>query len=68
MNGCAGRLWQTAAAPRDQVRTDRAVGCHIRLDYWRGLAGDPGGPAALVFGGDQSYVRGMWPSIQWRDL
>ena len=38
------------------------------LDYWRGLVGDPIGPAALVFGGDQSYVRRDVAFHSWRDL
>lgn len=38
------------------------------LDYWRGLAGDPAGPGALVFGGDQSYLRRDVAFHSWRDL
>jgi hypothetical protein len=38
------------------------------LDYWRGLANNPTGPAALVYGGDQSYDRRDVAFHSWRDL
>jgi len=46
------------------VASDSAAG----LDYWRGLAGDPAGPAALVYGGDQSYIRRDVAFHSWRHL
>ncbi len=38
------------------------------LDYWRTLAGDSAGPAALIYGGDQSYVRHDVAFHSWRDM
>jgi predicted AAA+ superfamily ATPase len=46
------------------VASDSAAG----LDYWRALAGDPAGPAALVYGGDPSYIRRDVAFHSWRDL
>ena len=38
------------------------------LRYWRGLAGDPAAPAALVYGGDRSYRREGFTVYRWSDL
>ncbi len=38
------------------------------LDYWRNLAGDADVPAALVYGGDNSYMRSGIACHSWRDL
>ena len=36
------------------------------LAYWRGLAGQPEGPAALAYGGDASYLRQGVAVRSWR--
>ncbi len=38
------------------------------LHYWRGLVGDPGAPAALVYGGDRSFRREGVTVYRWSDL
>ena len=37
------------------------------IDYWRQLAGEPDGPAALVYGGDASYKRRGISVLAWSD-
>ena len=36
------------------------------LDYWRGLPGNSEAPAALVYGGDESYQRQGKAVLSWR--
>ena len=36
------------------------------LEYWRSLAGDESCPAALVYGGDESYTRQGTTVMSWR--
>ena len=38
------------------------------LNFWRQLAGSPKAPAALVYGGDASYMRSGVAVHSWRDL
>ncbi len=38
------------------------------LNFWRNLAGSPTAPAALIYGGDDSYMRSGVAVHSWRDL
>lgn len=58
---------------RKQIPIEIKSGQTVALDffadinYWRELAGEPGGPAALVYGGEDSYRRGGVSVLSWAD-
>jgi hypothetical protein len=59
---------------REQVAVETKSGETVASDffdalrYWRRLVGDESAPAALVYGGDRSFMREGFTVYGWADL
>ena len=60
----AGRLSPVEVKSGSTVATDFAAA----LLRWRELAASEAGPGTVVYGGDETYVRGGIRYVGWRDV